>query len=101
MTYCPLCVPEIGITDNDYVIVRYFPKSEMDMETMQTRTFELDTGIHIIREGWFKESPERNEDYLVTWEICHPLNDWNIKHMLSSDEIKIESDIINQTLSDL
>lgn len=99
MTYCPLCVPEIGITDDDYVIVRYFPKSEMDMETMQTRTFETEDGIHIIREGWFKDYSE--PDDMVTWEICHPLNDWDIKHMLSSNEIKIESNIINQTLNNL
>ena len=100
MTYCPLCVPEIGITDNDYVIVRYYPKSEMDMDTMQTRIFELDTGIHIIREGWFKELPH-TEEYFTVWEICHSLKDWDIKHMLSPDEIKIESNIINQTLSNL
>lgn len=100
MTYCPLCVPETGITDDDYVIVRYFPKSEMDMETMHTRTFETDDGIHIIREGFFKETP-KTDDYLVTWEICHPLNDWHIKHMLSQDEIQLESQLINQTLNNI
>ena len=99
MSYCPLCVPEIGITDNDYVIVRYYPKSEMNMDTMQTRTFELDTGTHIIREGWFKGSPEETEEYLITWEICHPLKDWDIKHMLHQLEIQLESKLINETLN--
>ena len=85
---------------DDYVVFRFYPKYMMDMDSMQIRLFELDTGMHIIREGWFKSMP-KTEDNMVTWEVCHETKDLYAKHMLSPDELNIETDIINQALLNL
>lgn len=98
MSYCPLCVPEMGITeDGKCVIVRYYPKSEIDQDSLQTRTYELDTGLHIIREGWFNGF-DKTEENLITYEIIHPYEDWKIKHMLDNDIIQEEMRVVKQNL---
>jgi len=99
LTYCPLCTPQIGITeDTEYVIVRYYPESEMDLDSMQTRTFELETGVHIIYEGWFKALPQIEEN-MITYQVCHPMKDWRIKHMLNPEEMSKEDKLISEILN--
>ena len=94
MSYCPLCEPQVGISnDSKWVIVRYFPESEIDLDSIETRLFELDTGVHIIREGWFKGF-EQTEENVITYERIHSYQDWAIKHMLNDDEIQKEIEII-------
>lgn len=98
MSYCPLCEPEIGITeDNEWVIVRYYPESEIDLDSVETRTYELETGMHIIREGFFKGFEHLTEN-VITYEIIHSFEDWKIKHVLDNNTIQKELEIIKQNL---
>ena len=98
MSYCPLCEPQVGITeDSEWVIVRYYPESEIKLDSLMTRTYELETGMHIIREGWFKGF-EQIEENILNYEIIHSYNDWTIKHMLNNDEIQKEMETIEKYL---
>lgn len=98
MSYCPLCMPQIGISsDNEWVIVRYFPSSEIDLESLRTRLYELETGMHIIREGWFKGFEQIDEN-IILYEHVHSYDDWLAKHMLNSDEIEQEIEIVKSYL---
>lgn len=98
MSYCPLCMPQVGISDDDkWVIVRYYPSSEIDLDSLETRLYELDTGMHIIREGWFKGFEQIDEN-VILYEHIHSMNDWIVKHMLNSDEIEQEIEIVRSYL---
>jgi len=98
LSYCPLCAPQVGISDDgEWVIVRFFPKSEIDQATLQTRLYELETGMHIIREGWFKGFEKIDENILL-YEQIHSYDDWTVKHMLDSDEIEQEMEIATRYL---
>ncbi|MFW6001755.1 MAG: hypothetical protein ACOCQD_00285 [archaeon] len=99
MAYCPLCVPQVGVTDDGkWVIVRYFPESEMDMDSMETGVFPHENGLHIIRKGWFKDFPEYigDEEYQLTWETIHPISDWESLHVLDDDQVSEEQKIIEE-----
>ena len=94
MSYCPLCEPQIGISDDGkWVIVRFYPSSEIDLDSLMTRTYELETGMHIIREGWFKGF-EQIEETLITYEQIHAYEDWEAKHVLDNDDIQKEIKIV-------
>ena len=98
MTYCPLCVPEIGISeDGKCVVVRYYPEEMMDVDTLGTRTFELDTGTHIIREGWFKDF-EKTEDNMLTYEVIHPIKDWEARHMMNQSSVDKEIETVMELI---
>ena len=98
MTYCPLCVPEVGISeDGKCVVVRYYPEEMMDLNTLETRTFELDTGLHIIREGWFKDF-EKTEDNMLTYEVIHPIKDWETKHMMNQGSVNKEIETVMELI---
>lgn len=98
MSYCPLCEPQVGISnDGKWVIVRYFPESEIDLDSLKTRLYELETGMHIIREGWFKGFEQIDEN-VILYEHIHSYHDWAIKHMLDNDEIEQEMEIVEQYL---
>jgi len=79
--------------DGKCVVVRYYPEEMMDMDTLQTRTFELDTGLHIIREGWFKDF-EMTEDNMLTYEVIHPMKDWEAKHMMNQSSVDKEIETV-------
>ena len=37
MSYCPLCMPQVGVSDDgEWVIVRFFPKSEIDQDSLES-----------------------------------------------------------------
>ena len=98
MSYCPLCEPQIGISnDNKWVIVRFYPSSEIDLDSLMTRLYELETGMHIIREGWFKGFEQIDEN-IITYEQIHAYEDWTIKHMLDKDDIQKEIRIVEKHL---
>ncbi len=98
MSYCPLCEPQVGISnDNNWVIVRFYPSSEIDLDNLMTRQYELETGMHIIREGWFKGF-EQIEENIITYEQIHAYKDWTIKHMLNNDDIQKEIKIVEKYL---
>jgi len=98
LSYCPLCEPQVGVSnDNEWVIVRFYPESEIDLDTLQTRLFELETGMHIIREGWFKGFEQIDEN-MILYEQIHSFNDWTIKHILNSDEVEQEMEIAKSYL---
>ena len=98
MNYCPLCEPQVGISDdNKWVIVRFYPSSEIDLDSLMTRLYELETGMHIIREGWFKGFEQIDEN-IITYEQIHAYEDWTIKHMLDKDDIQKEIRIVEKHL---
>lgn len=98
MTYCPLCVPEVGMSeDGKCVIVRYYPESEIDQDTVQTRAFELETGLHIIREGWFRGF-DQTEENLLTYEVIHPIEDWKVKHVLNQLDVDKEIEEVKRLI---
>ncbi|MBU0598940.1 hypothetical protein KKF61_08220 [Patescibacteria group bacterium] len=83
--------------DGEWVIVRYYPSSEIDLDNVNTRLFELETGMHIIREGWFKGF-EHIDENMITYEIIHSMKDWKIKHMLDDKDIQEEMEIVEKYL---
>lgn len=98
MSYCPLCEPQIGISnDDEWVIVRFYPSSEVDLESLETRLYELESGMHIIREGWFKGF-EKIPENMILYEQIHAIKDWQIKHMLDSEDIEQEMEIAKSYL---
>lgn len=98
MSYCPLCEPQVGISDDGkWVIVRFYPSSEIDLDNLKTRLYELETGMHIIREGWFKGF-EQIEENIITYEQIHAYEDWTAKHMLDNDDIQKEIEIVEKYL---
>ena len=98
MSYCPLCEPQVGISqDNKWIIVRFYPSSEIDLNNLMTRLYELETGMHIIREGWFKGF-EQIEENLITYEQIHSYEDWIAKHVLNNNEIQKEIKVIEKYL---
>ena len=98
MSYCPLCEPQVGISDdNKWVVVRFYPSSEIDLDSLMTRLYELETGMHIIREGWFKGFEQIDEN-IITYEQIHSYEDWTIKHMLHNDDIQKEIRIVEKHL---
>jgi len=91
-------MPQVGISrDNKWVIVRFYPESEIDLDSLETRLYELETGMHIIREGWFKGF-EKLEENMILYEQIHSYDDWTIKHMLNSNEIEQEIEIATNYL---
>ena len=98
MSYCPLCEPQVGISDDgEWVIVRFYPSSEIDLDSLETRLYELETGMHIIREGWFKGF-EQIEENAITYEQIHAIKDWEAKHVLDDDDIQKEIKIVEKYL---
>lgn len=91
-------MPQVGISnDFKWVIVRFYPESEIDLDSLETRLFELETGMHIIREGWFKGF-DKTEENVILYEQIHSFDDWEKKHMLDSNEIEQEIETAKQYL---
>ena len=98
MSYCPLCEPQVGISDDGkWVIVRFYPSSEIDLDNLETRLFELETGMHVIREGWFKGF-DKTEENVITYEQIHAYEDWIVKHVLDNNEIQKEIKVVEKYL---
>ena len=98
MSYCPLCEPQVGISDDGkWVIVRFYPSSEIDLDSLMTRLYELASGMHIIREGWFKGFEQIDEN-VILYEQIHAIKDWEAKHMLDKDDIQKEIKIVEKYL---
>ena len=93
-----MCEPQVGISkDNKWVIVRFYPSSEIDLDNLMTRLYELETGMHIIREGWFKGFEQIDEN-LILYEQIHAYEDWMVKHVLDNDDIQKEVRIVENYL---
>lgn len=86
MTYCPLCMPQIGVTPDGFIIVRKIPLSEFHPSSFRTYCLELETGMHIITKGVLLELENKSENEM-TVQVCHPASDWQIKHLLPEEDI--------------
>ena len=67
----------------------------MDLDTIIIDTFELKTGLHVRKYGWFN-GLETTEENMVEFETIHPYEDWLSKHMIEQSDIDKEIESIEE-----
>jgi len=92
-------MPQVGVTSEGFVIVRKIPLTEVYPSSLRTFVMELETGIHVITKGVPLEVDNIPENE-ITVQVCHPASDWQIKHILESEEIEESHRLIQAAIAE-